>query len=153
MVDSGLVIWNSAIELCGYNHQIDGAQASNALNWLYTYRNGVAHCGVNHARYCLQVLEGDKETEKIVQIILVYMFILINTYVEAYSAEEQEDYAVCFAELVEKGITTVEALNIFVEGDERIRKVADALPDIYRESDPAVRRQQAIDYLKRMEER
>lgn len=96
MVDSGLVIWNSAIELCGYNHQIDGAQASNALNWLYTYRNGV-----NHARYCLQVLEGDKETEKIVQIILVYMFILINTYVEAYSAEEQEDYAVCFAELVE----------------------------------------------------
>lgn len=35
------------------------------------------------------------------QIILVYMFILINTYVEAYSAEEQEDYAVCFAELVE----------------------------------------------------
>lgn len=25
----------------GYNHQIDGAQASNALNWLYTYRNGV----------------------------------------------------------------------------------------------------------------
>lgn len=101
MVDSGLVIWNSAIELCGYNHQIDGAQASNALNWLYTYRNGVAHCGVNHARYCLQVLEGDKETEKIVQIILVYMFILINTCVEAYSAEEQEDYAVCFAELVE----------------------------------------------------
>lgn len=127
MVDSGLVIWNSAIELCGYNHQIDGAQASNALNWLYTYRNGVAHCGVNHARYCLQVLEGDKETEKIVQIILVYMFILINTYVEA--------------------------LNIFVEGEERIRKVADALPDIYRESDPAVRRQQAIDYLKRMEEK
>ena len=61
----------------------------------------MAHCGVNHARYCLQVLEGDKETEKIVQIILVYMFILINTYVEAYSAEEQEDYAVCFAELVE----------------------------------------------------
>lgn len=41
------------------------------------------------------------------QIILVYMFILINTYVEAYSAEEQEDYAVCFAELVEKGITTL----------------------------------------------
>lgn len=80
MVDSGLVIWNSAIELCGYNHQIDGAQASNALNWLYTYRNGV-----NHARYCLQVLEEDKETEKIVQIILVYMFILINTCVEAYS--------------------------------------------------------------------
>ena len=75
MVDSGLVIWNSAIELCGY--------------------------GVNHARYCLQVLEGDKETEKIVQIILVYIFILINTCVEAYSAEEQEDYAVCFAELVE----------------------------------------------------
>lgn len=34
---------------------------------------------------------------------------------------------------VEKGITTVEALNIFVEGEERIRKVADALPDIYRE--------------------
>lgn len=87
--------------MCGYNHQIDGAQASNALNWLYTYHNGVAHCGVNHARYCLQVLEGDKETEKIVQIILVYMFILINTCVEAYSAEEQEDYAVCFAELVE----------------------------------------------------
>ena len=57
----GLVMWNSAIELCGYNHLIDGAQASNALNWLYTYRNGVAHC--------LQVLEGDKETEKIVQII------------------------------------------------------------------------------------
>lgn len=27
------------------------------------------------------------------------------------------------------------------------------LPDIYRESDPAVRRQQAIDYLKRMEEK
>lgn len=54
---------------------------------------------------------------------------------------------------VEKGITTVEALNIFVEGEERIRKVADALPDIYRESDPAVRRQQAIDYLKRMEEK
>lgn len=48
---------------------------------------------------------------------------------------------------VEKGITTVEALNIFVEGEERIRKVADALPD------PAVRRQQAIDYLKRMEEK
>lgn len=41
----------------------------------------------------------------------------------------------------------VEALNIFVEREERIRKVADALPD------PAVRRQQAIDYLKRMEER
>lgn len=36
---------------------------------------------------------------------------------------------------VEKGITTVEALNIFVEGEERIR------------------RQQAIDYLKRMEEK
>lgn len=36
---------------------------------------------------------------------------------------------------VEKGINTVEALNIFVEGEERIR------------------RQQAIDYLKRMEER
>ena len=54
---------------------------------------------------------------------------------------------------VEKGINTVEALNIFVEGEERIRKVADALPDIYRESDPAVRRQQARDYLKRMEEK
>lgn len=53
----------------------------------------------------------------------------------------------------QKGINTVEALNIFVEGEERIRKVADALPDIYRESDPAVRRQQAIDYLKRMEEK
>lgn len=34
---------------------------------------------------------------------------------------------------VEKGINTVEALNIFVEGEERIRKVADALPDILRE--------------------
>lgn len=31
---------------------------------------------------------------------------------------------------VEKGINTVEALNIFVEGEEHIRKVADALPDI-----------------------
>lgn len=36
---------------------------------------------------------------------------------------------------VEKGINTVEALNIFVEGEEHIR------------------RQQAIDYLKRMEEK
>ena len=54
---------------------------------------------------------------------------------------------------MEKGINTVEALNIFVEGEEHIRKVADALPDIYRESDPAVRRRQAIDYLKRMEEK
>lgn len=52
----------------------------------------------------------------------------------------------------EKGINTVEALNIFVEWEERIRKVADALPDIYREADPAMRRQQAIDYIKRMEE-
>ena len=54
---------------------------------------------------------------------------------------------------VEKGINTVDDLNLFVEEEERIRRVADALPDIYRESDPVVRRQQAIDYIKRMEEK
>ena len=52
---------------------------------------------------------------------------------------------------IEKNITTVTELDAFVEREERIRSVADVLPDMYRDADPRVRRQQAIEILERME--
>lgn len=101
MTDSGHVLWNYAREVCGYTPEIASVDAKNSLEFLYTYRNGVAHCGVNHGRYCLQVLQEDKETMKICRVVIVYMFLLINNHLNMYTLEEQFDYAICFADLLE----------------------------------------------------
>lgn len=47
-----------------------------------------------------------------------------------------------------KIFSTPKELEAFLDREERIRKVADSLPDSWRVSDPLVRRERAIEYLR-----
>lgn len=50
----------------------------------------------------------------------------------------------------QKTFDTPEELERFLDREEHIRRVADSLPDSWRVSDPALRREHAIEYLQKV---